>query len=114
MTLIYPIKITIVAYETEDGRWSLNYSEWYKPEYKDTVESSFEDMAKVLKEQLPNLEIKHDKKECKVTMNNIGSKEMIFSMLTGEFLTNSPIGSLTLSEILVLSQLKSYLKKPSA
>jgi hypothetical protein len=101
MGLIRPVRIKLDVRDLGDGRAELEYTEWY-PEGVD-VKLTVEVAVELLKKWAFAGCSLHPNEDNSITMRATASRDIIYSMLAGEFLLNSPLGKVTLSDLLLVS-----------
>jgi hypothetical protein len=106
MRLYFPVRLEIKVRDVGEGNAELEYTEWHDGMPEDAIKATIESLQTIL----PKATITRNP-DGSITMKITTSRDSIYSGLAMEFLGNSPLGRLSLTELLVL--LTMNLAKPS-
>ena len=98
-----PIKLSIEAKRLDNGNWHLKYREFFSDDDIGVEAKTTINLIKRAYNMLTETEVDatyHPEENC-VEINVVGNKDIIFSALASEFLTQSHFGQMTLREALI-------------
>lgn len=98
-----PIRYEIDTSEQEDGTWVINYTEYFSEKDWNDARS---DSAKVFAKMKGFMDVKMDDEKRRAYITMRGSKNMVMSMLAGEFLAFSRLGEMSLKDLFGLMTVK--------
>lgn len=98
-----PIRYEIDASEQEDGKWLIQYTEYFnEKDWNDARSTSAEIFAQM--KGFMEVEMDDEKRSAHITLT--GSKNQIMNMLAGEFLAFSSLGEMSLKDLFGVVTLK--------
>jgi hypothetical protein len=97
MRFYFPVRLEIKVRDVGGGDAELEYTEWYEGIPEDVIRATIEFLQAIL----PKATITKNP-DGSITMKITTSRDSIYSGLAMEFLGNSPLGRLSLTELLVL------------
>ena len=98
-----PIRVSIEAKKGDDGKWHLKYREFFGDDDVGVEAKTTINLIKRAYSMLSETEVDatyHPEENC-VEINVVGNKDVVFSALASEFLTQSHFGQMTLREALI-------------
>ena len=98
-----PIRYEIDASEQEDGKWMIQYTEYFNEKDWNDARSNSEDILSKMKGFM-EVEIDDEKRSVHTTLR--GSKKQIMNMLAAEFLSFSSMGEMSLKDLFGMMVLK--------
>jgi len=98
-----PIRYEIDASEQEDGKWMIQYTEYFnEKDWNDARSNS----ADIFAQMMGFMEVKMDDEKRSAHITLSGSKNQIMNMLAGEFLAFSTMGEMSLKDLFGVVTLK--------